>query len=243
MVLLSRVAYCDLEISAPRLRSLLALLATELGRGCSTARLVDGLWPDRQPENPVKALQILVSRARAQLGADVIVSTPAGYRLALAEDAVDAAAVVRSATVAAQRARAGDHVAALESAAAGLAFWAGPPADEGDGDPLSALRRDRAATYASLWRARTLALARLDRYGEAVEPLLELHDRRPRDEEVLLELLRCEAATAGESAALTRYEDYRRSLRDELGTDPGAALQELHESLLQAHPPLVRRGN
>lgn len=241
LVLLSRVAYRDVEISAPRLRSLLALLATELGRGCSTARLVDGLWPDQQPENPVKALQILVSRARSQLGADVIVSTPTGYRLALAEDAVDATAVVLSATVAAQRARAGDHVAALESAAAGLAFWAGPPADEGD-DPLSALRRDRAATYASLWRARTLALARLDRYGEAVEPLLELHDRRPRDEEVLLELLRCEAATTGESAALTRYEDYRRSLRDELGTDPGAALQELHESLLQTHPPLVRRG-
>jgi hypothetical protein len=64
--LLSRVSYRDQEISAPRLRGLLALLAGDLRAGCGTARLVDGLWPDEQPENPTKALQVLVSRARAQ---------------------------------------------------------------------------------------------------------------------------------------------------------------------------------
>ncbi|MGW7367894.1 hypothetical protein ACWGI8_31850 [Streptomyces sp. NPDC054841] len=46
LTLLSRVAYRDEEITAPRLRSLLALLAGELRTGCSTALLVDGLWPD-----------------------------------------------------------------------------------------------------------------------------------------------------------------------------------------------------
>ena len=30
---------------------------------------MDGLWPDEQPEHPTKALQILVSRARAALRA------------------------------------------------------------------------------------------------------------------------------------------------------------------------------
>jgi hypothetical protein len=67
LTLLSRVAYREQEITGPRLRGLLALLAGDLRTGCSAARLVDGLWPHEQPENPTKALQVLVSRARARL--------------------------------------------------------------------------------------------------------------------------------------------------------------------------------
>ena len=63
LTLLSRVAYRDQEITGPRLRGLLALLAGDLRLGCSTARLVEGLWPDELPEHPAKALQIIVSRA------------------------------------------------------------------------------------------------------------------------------------------------------------------------------------
>jgi hypothetical protein len=78
LTLLSGVAYRDQEITGPRLRGLLALLAGDLRTGCSTARLVEGLWQGEQPENPTKALQVLVSRARAQLGSDVIASTATG---------------------------------------------------------------------------------------------------------------------------------------------------------------------
>jgi predicted ATPase len=66
--------------------------------------------------------------------------------------------------------------------------------------------------------------------------------QRPRDEEVLLELLRGEAATVGPPAALARYEAYRRSLRAELGTGPGAALQAEHGALLRGTAPAVRHG-
>ncbi|HEV2782542.1 MAG TPA: BTAD domain-containing putative transcriptional regulator [Actinophytocola sp.] len=244
LALLSRVSYRDREITSPRLRGLLALLAGDLRTGASTARLVDGLWPDEQPENPTKALQILVSRARAQLGAEVIVTTPTGYRLALGEDQVDASAVLLSAAASARSSRAGDHAAALAHAEAGLALWNGATAD-GAGtpdDPVSQLRLERAATHRSLLRARALALSRLGRRDEAVEPLAELARQRPRDEEILLELLRCEAATAGPAAALARYEAYRRALRDELGTDPGPALQALHRQLLDDEAPAVRHG-
>ena len=243
LTLLSRVSYRDQEIAGPRMRGLLALLAADLRTGCSTAGLVEGLWPDGQPENPTKALQILVSRARAQLGSGVIASTPAGYRLSLSADQVDASAVLLSASASARHSRAGDHAAALAHAEAGLALWDGAA---GGGtvldDPLSALRAERASTYRSLVRARTLALSRLGRRSEAVEPLTDLFRERLRDEEVLLELLCCEAATMGPSAALARYEAYRRSLRDELGTDPGAALQAVHEQLLQGDAPTVRHG-
>jgi predicted ATPase len=85
-------------------------------------------------------------------------------------------------------------------------------------------------------------LSRLGRRAEAAARLGEVILRRPRDEEVLAELLRCEAATAGPAVALARYAGYQQQLRDELGSDPGLALQGVHQELLQADAPLIRRG-
>ncbi len=241
--LLSQVRYRGQEITGARLRGLLALLAADVRAGCGTAVLVDALWPDALPAHPAKALQVLVSRARSRLGADVIASTPAGYRLALREEQVDASAVLLAAAAADRHARAGEHAAALGHAEAGLVLCDGAAnwVTESD-DPLSALRAARSVAYRSLVRARALALARLGRRGDAVGPLTELAARAARDEEVLAQLLRCEAATVGPAAALARYGAYRRVLRDELGADPGAELLAVHQELLRGTAPVVRHG-
>ena len=178
-----------------------------------------------------------------RLGPGVIVGTPGGYRLSLRENQIDASAILLSASESEKRSRAGDHLAALGHAEAGLALCEGAEGwVAGPGDPLSALRAGRVPAYRSLLRARALALSRLGRRAEAAAPLGELILRCPRDEEVLAELLRCEAATAGPAAALARYADYRQRLRDELGSDPGPALQGVHAELLQADAPVIRRG-
>ncbi|MEV6483411.1 BTAD domain-containing putative transcriptional regulator [Streptomyces sp. NPDC051576] len=243
LTLLPRVAHKRQEVTAPRLRGLLALLAGDLRTGCGTERLVAGLWPDELPERPGKALQVLVSRARAQLGADLIVSTPIGYRLALSEEQVDSSALLLHAAACADRARAGDHAGSLAAAEAGLALWEGTPDESGDtDDPVAALRAERAPVRDALVRAQALALARLGRHAEAAGPLALAAAEHPRDEEVLAELLRGEAKTAGPSAALTRYESYRRELRDELGTDPGAALKAVQQELLGGEAPVARHG-
>ncbi|MCI3271649.1 ATP-binding protein [Streptomyces cylindrosporus] len=240
LTLLSSVAYRGQEITAPRLRGLLALLGGELRAGCGVGRLVDGLWVDERPENPGKALQILVSRARKQLGADVIVSTPAGYRLGLREDQVDASAVLLFAAAATEKARAGDHAGTLAEAEEGLALWEGAAAGEEAvlGDPVGELRAERAGTRRTLTRLRALALARTGRRDQAVGPLADLAASQPHDDELLLELMRCQTP----AVALTTYETHRRRLRDELGADPAPALQELHQELLRGEAPLVRRG-
>ncbi|MFF2517843.1 ATP-binding protein [Streptomyces sp. NPDC058086] len=243
LTLLPRVAYRGQEITAPRLRGLLALLAGDLRTGCSTERLVAGLWPDELPERPGKAVQVLVSRARAQLGADVLASTPTGYRLTLAEDQVDSSALLLHAAAGADRARAGDHAGSLAAAEAGLALWEGTPDGAGStDDPLAALRTERAPVRGTLVRTRALALARLGRHAEAAGPLAVAASEHPRDEEVLAALLRGEAATAGPSAALMRYEAYRRELRETLGTDPGAGLKAVQQELLRGEAPVVRHG-
>ncbi|CAM3739431.1 BTAD domain-containing putative transcriptional regulator [Kibdelosporangium persicum] len=245
LLLLPRVAYRGKEITGPRMRTLFALLAADLRTGCSASRLVQELWWDERPEYPGKALQILVSRARSQLGAGLIASTPHGYRLALSEDQVDTSAVLLSGSASAQCLRDGDYAAALQHAESGLARWADAEAEAGDSeavDPLSMLRAERMSTYRSLLRIRALALSRLGRYADALDILGQVFRERPQDEEVLVELLRCEAATAGPSVAITRYDAYRRSLRDELGTDPGPALQQMYHELLRGSAPVVRSG-
>ncbi|MFI9150987.1 ATP-binding protein [Streptomyces sp. NPDC053367] len=245
LTLLDQVAFRGREISAPRLRGLLALLAEDLRGGCSTGRLVEGLWDGELPERPGKAVQVLVSRLRGQLGAEVVLSTPTGYRLGLDETQVDSSALLLCEAACGERARAGDHAGALAQAEAGLALWDGS-VGAGSGeelyDPVVALRAARAGAYRALLRGRALALARLGRRAEAVQPLAALARELPRDEEVLAELLRCEAATAGRAAALTRYDAYRRGLREELGTDPGPRLRSVHQELLSADAPRVRQG-
>ncbi|HEX6932588.1 MAG TPA: BTAD domain-containing putative transcriptional regulator [Streptosporangiaceae bacterium] len=243
LFLLSRASYGSREITGSRLQGLLALLAEDPHVGCGTSRLVASLWPDEPPEHPLKALQVLVSRARTRLGPEVIVSTPGGYRLSLRDDQIDASAVLLSASESERRSRAGDHLAALGHAEAGLELCGGAEGwDSGDGDPLSALRAARVPAYRSLLRTRALALSRLGRRAEAAAPLTGLILRSPLDEEVLAELLRCEAATAGPAVALARYADYRQRLREEFGSDPGPALQGVHQELLQADAPVIRRG-
>ncbi|MFJ2192096.1 ATP-binding protein [Kitasatospora sp. NPDC087861] len=243
LTMLSTVSCRGQEITAPGVRGLLALLAGEVRGGSSSGRLVEGLWPEEQPERPGKALQVLVSRARARLGADLIVSTPTGYRLGLGEEQVDASAVLLHAAACAEKARAGDHAGALAEAEAGLDLWDGAgPSEPADADPVAALRAERAVTHRALTRARALALARTGRHAEAAEALAALFAGQPRDEELLLELLRCEARTVGSAAALARYDDYRRGLRDALGTDPGPHLRALHQELLRGEAAPVRRG-
>ncbi|WP_335978010.1 ATP-binding protein [Streptomyces sp. CA2R106] len=246
LTLLPRVAWRGQEVNAPRLRALLALLAGELRGGCGTERLVRGLWPEELPERPGKALQVIVSRARAQWGAEVIERTPGGYRLALTEEQVDSSALLLAASTGAERARAGDHAGALAAAETGLALWAEVPDDSHDAgsssDPVAALRAERRPVRDALARTRALALARLGRYTEAAGPLAQAAAAHPHDEEVLAELLRTQAATAGPSAALTRYEAYRRGLRDRLGTAPGARLRSVQQELLREQTPAAVHG-
>jgi DNA-binding SARP family transcriptional activator len=181
LTLLPRVAYRGREVTGRRLQGLLALLAGELAAGYGVARLVAGIWPDETPENPAKALQLLVFRTRRQLGADVVARTPTGYRLTLRDDQVDVAVALRQAAASERHALAGDHSAALAAAESGLALWEGitPDADGGHDDPVAGLRARLRPVYWSLARGRALALSRLGRPSDAVTPLAELCARRP----------------------------------------------------------------
>ncbi|MFB9300972.1 AfsR/SARP family transcriptional regulator [Kibdelosporangium philippinense] len=195
LTLLSKVAYRGQEVTAPRLRAVLALLAGDVKRGVSIGALIDGLWPDEQPENPAKAVHILVSRIRGQLGPDLVVNTPTGYRI---DAQVDTEAILTYASDSAKALTTAHFETALATAAAGLGLWNGEGTD--GTDPLSLLRLERKQARRSLLRTHALALSKAGKHAEAKVPLEDLVASSSHDEELLLELIRTQPRPTAQRA-------------------------------------------
>jgi predicted ATPase len=234
--LLDEVSFGGEPIAGARSADLLAALATHRS-GLSDVRLLEEVWADHAP-NP-KALQVQVSRVRSQCGAGVIERYDGGYRLGLADDALDVW-VVELLAERARKALVDAPRDALEAARAADDLVCAMTEADGVG-PLADVRRGVLALRPGLLRAHSLALSRCGLDGEAVAGLAQAHATDPDDTEVLEALLRSEAATAGVPVALARYEDYRRDLADRLGVDPDPALQRVQRELLAADDP-VRSG-
>ena len=221
-------------------RALLALLALHRGQPIGAERLIDALWEDGQSANPANALQAQIGQLRRTLGATTIVTTEAGYALAIAPGDIDAdrfgelVAEGRrlfddgedeSASTAlgeALRLRRGDALA--EFAYAGFA-----DAERAHLDELTVVA----------FEARIGADLSLGRHGEVIgelEALCRQHPLRERLWELLITALYRDGRQA---EALRAYADVRDRLVDELGIDPSGALQELEARVLAQDPTLA----
>ena len=78
-----------MPVRGTKQRALLALLALHRGEPVSADRLIDVLWGDGQAANPANALQAQIGQLRRTLGAGAIVTTEAGYALAIGSGDVD----------------------------------------------------------------------------------------------------------------------------------------------------------
>ena len=224
-----------------RPQALLAALAARDGRPVRAEELIELVWGDDAPVNGLKSLQVLVSRTRSACGGDVIIREGAGYRLGTAPDEVDSvrlAALVRDAAAALDRDAA--LAAKLAHEALGLADGLADGTSSAGG-PLMEVRRAAAADAQSARITLARASSRIGAHASALPGLEAAHGARPRDESLLADLLRSEAAVRGPAVALERFERYRRHLRDRLGTDPGELLQRVHRDLLALDRP-VREG-
>ena len=238
-----------IHVGGRQLRVLLILLALDAGRVVPSASLADQIWPDDLLANPGNALQTLVSRLRAELRRagldDVIESHPAGYRLVMPPDAVDAVAF-EALAVRGRRALAGRD---LEEAArvlrSALASWRGQPLADAAGCDFA----DVAA--ARLTELRSSALA--DRIeadlalGEGaglVGELRTLVSGDPLAERPRALLMRALYAAGRQAEALEVYHEARELLAGRLGVDPSAQLEQVYLRILRGEegPAAVAKG-
>lgn len=232
---LNGVRWRGATVPGARQRTLLALLleATTV----SDARLIDDIWPDGAPENPSKALQVVVARTRKTTTAGAVERTADGYRLSLPAAEVDVLSLLDDAARARAAAAAGRWDDALVPARAVLAL-SSVTEDDADG-PLGRLRRAAGAAVRESAVIAGTAAAHLGRHAEALE-LLDVDAVRD-DEPALAALLRSIAAHRSTAAALAAYADHREYLIDRVGAEPGPPLRRVHAELLAAERP-VRSG-
>jgi predicted ATPase/DNA-binding SARP family transcriptional activator len=222
-----------ITIRGTKQRALLALLALNRGAPLSADRLIDQLWGDGEAAKPANALQAQVSQLRRTLGASSVITSEAGYALAVGPEEID---VVRFEHLVARGQRlieGGD--AALGSAALteALRLRRGEPLVEFSYSEFARSERAHLEEMTLVaCEARAEADLTLGRFAESVDELDTLCRQHPLRER-LWQLLMLALYGAGRQAeALRAYSEIRERLVDELGIDPSPALRDLEARIL-----------
>jgi predicted ATPase/DNA-binding SARP family transcriptional activator len=216
----------EVQLSAPKLRTLLALLLVNRGRPVSVDRIADTLWGDLPPRSAPNLVQGYIRDLRQRLGAREVTTVPGGYRLEAAPGSVDAE-------------RFEDLVRARRYEAA-LALWHGAALEEWAEQSWA---RANAARLEELRLSAVEArLAQEVDAGQAravVAELAALVEEHPLRERLRVLLVKALYAAGRQADALAAYAQARRHLADEVGLAPGPELRAVEAAVLTQDSSLV----
>jgi predicted ATPase/DNA-binding SARP family transcriptional activator len=224
------------SVGGPSVRALLALLLLDAGRIVPTERLIDGVYGEDPPPGAGKALQSHVSRLRRSLrqhgGAEELVEFhPAGYRMAVDPESVDAHRFERLVADGRRAFAAGKHPHAAEVLGEAVGLWRGPALADVPHARSRATRLEelRVAAIEDHVEAELAVGARRAVIPE-LRALIAAHPLRERPRGLLMRAL----YGCGRAAeALEVYADLRRVLADEIGADPSPELAAVHLAVLR----------
>lgn len=234
-----------LNLGRRRERCLLGLLLLEPGKVLPSDRLLDLLWDDEPPDTGLVQLRSNISRLRTRLktydtGSDAvrIRTHGSGYCVEIDPGLVDLHRFRQLLTDASSLA---DPCVRAGQLRAALALWRGPIM----ADVMSDRLRRRVA--GGLEELRVIALERLAEAdlqgghpGNVISELAEVIAQHPLRERLtaLLMIAHVQAGNPAESSRL--FHRLRARLADELGMDPGAELNDLHDRILRQDPSLLK---
>lgn len=228
----------SIRITAARQRTLLAALLLRADRIVPGDVLAEILWDGEPPGGAVNTLRTYVMRLRRTLGAPGaarIETREPGYLIRLEPDELDVtlfnAFSAQSESVVHEG---GDWQDALRSANAALALWRENPLI----DVPSRILRDEWLPLLEMRHLQVtecrieadLMLGGAEALIPEISALIKEHPLR----ESLYRLSMLTLVRAGRAAeALVVYRDARATLAEQLGTEPGPALQRLHGEILR----------
>lgn len=195
----------------------------------------------------VSVLRTYVSRLRKVLepGRDpaepprVIVSVGDGYLARVRDDALDLAVFEQRVAEAKQLRAAGEGSAAAELLRSALGGWQGA-ALAGLSGPLAESERSRLDEERLTTLETRLDLdVELGRHGEVIAELISLTGKHPLREQLCRLLMLALYRSGRQAEALAAYRRTRGTLVTELGIEPGAPLQDLHDRILAADVTLA----
>lgn len=240
------VRSCD----RPQQGIVLAALLVDAGRPVPAEVLIDRVWGSDPPDRARRSLQTHIARVRRLLldangSADGVLLTrrSGGYVLDVDPRAVDLHRFLRQLDRAsAPNADPRQRATQLRDA---LRMWTAEPLSGLTGAWVEQCRgawRQRRLSATIGWVRAELALGNAEPViGPLTEELLE----HPLVEPLTVELMRALYAVGRGSEALHRYELTRQRLADELGSDPGLEMREVHQAILRGESgvPAARRAD
>jgi DNA-binding SARP family transcriptional activator len=229
---------------SPRDRTVLYALVTRRRRVVTADQLADALWGDQPPASAAKNLQGCIARLRKRLGASLIETVGQGYRLTLADDAVDVGRFERAVERSRELLTLGEHDRAAAMVEDALTLWRGPPFEGhlASWEParLEAERLEELRRVAEDLRLE--ALLGVGRWSEVLtEAPLRVAEAPLRERRwALLATAQYQAGLQGE--ALQTLRRAREELSEQLGIDPGRDLVELEAAILRQDPGIGGAG-
>ena len=210
----------------------------------SLDELDEALWGADPPLSARGAVHNYVMRLRKALrdiGGSRISTLPHGYMITVDAGELDVAQFEDHLAAARTAARGGSWDTAATRAGAALSLWRGAPLE----DVASELLAVREVPWLAEMRLQALEV-RVDaelhcgRQGEVIGELRQLAAAHPLREHLQALLMMALYRDGRQAEALAAYQQARHVLIDELGTEPGAGLQQIQQQILSADPGLGR---
>ncbi len=230
-----RLKDAPVPLGHTRQRSVLAVLLAEANRAVPADDLVDRVWGEHVPAQARAALRTYLSNLRRALAPTGLTITRQdnGYLLAVDPDVVD---VHRFGSLHDRARHCDDPARALALVEQALALWRGEPLAEADTPWARAFRQRLRLERAAAEADRIDWALECGRHRDLIPVLTARAAEHPLDERVAGQLLLALYRDGRQADALERYRRLRVRLVEELGIEPGSALQALHRRILAAEP-------
>lgn len=224
-----------ISLGGPTQRRIFAYLVDHANTVVAVERLVDATWSEEKaPARGEHNVRTYIHRLRQSLGplGERLETLPAGYRLQIADDEVDAARFLALADEARRHRQLGSTADAIEHTERALSEWQGAPFDEFANEPWAVGSRNRLdATYVSVRELRAELYLETSRSADALAEIRSLVETYPLHEGPQRLLMMALSANGQRAEALRSFQDFRTQLIDEIGIEPSAELFELDSSI------------
>ncbi|WP_245848392.1 AfsR/SARP family transcriptional regulator [Lentzea kentuckyensis] len=231
-----RVGGRVVEVGHARQRCVLAVLLVEANQVVTTEQLLDRVWADRLPHKARAVASNYVSRLRQVLAGEVaVVRRGGGYVLEVDPEAVDLLRFRRLI----RQARTADDAQALMLLEEATGLWRGEPLAGLNTPWLAAVRTGLEREHIAARLDRVEVALRCGRHAEILPELFALAEQESLDERVAAQFMLALHRAGRTTDALAHYRQLRNRLIEQLGTEPGTALQDLHQRILDTDPALT----